>query len=98
MNHTLNITTKKSNPLKHKNKVNKEKNYKTTVKEILSDSSIQFLLAPINSKRILIKIINTIFLIVSLCLTSYLIVSNIMDFLKFETNTSINTIYEDEPD
>jgi len=38
---------------------NRNKDYKTPIKEILSETSLQFLLSPIRTKRILIKIINT---------------------------------------
>ncbi len=39
------------------------KNFRTPIKEILLSTSLQFLLSPIRSKRLLIKIINISFLI-----------------------------------
>jgi hypothetical protein len=77
---------------------NRNKDYKTPIKEILSATSLQFLLSPIRSKRILIKIINTSFLIISLCLSIQLVVSNIIGFLMYETTTSITTINDWEPE
>ena len=81
----------------NKTKINREKDYKTPIKEILSISSLQFLLKPISSKRLLIKIINIIFLMLSLCLSIYLVISSIIEFLKYDTNTSIRTITEKDP-
>jgi len=77
---------------------NRNKDYKTPIKEILSATSLQFLLSPIRTKRILIKIINTSFLIISLCLSIQLVVSNIIEFLMYETTTSITTINDWEPE
>ena len=76
---------------------NRKKNYKTPIKEIISATSLQFLLSPIRSKRFLIKIINCCFLIISLWLSIYLVVLNIIEFLMYETTTSITTIIEKEP-
>jgi len=76
----------------------RKKDYKTPIKEILSDTSLQFLLSPIRTKRFLIKIINSIFLIISLFLSIYLVASNISDFLMYETTTSISNINEKEPE
>jgi len=75
----------------------KNKDYKNPVKEILSATSLQFILSPIRSKRILIKIMNTCFLILSMCLTIYLVVLNITEFLMYETTTSITIINDKEP-
>jgi len=76
---------------------NRKKYLKTPIKEILSATSLQFLLSPIRSKRFLIKIINSCFLIISLWLSIYLVVINIIEFLMYETTTSISTIIENEP-
>jgi hypothetical protein len=77
---------------------NRNKDYKTPIKEILSETSLQFLLSPIRTKRILIKIINTGFLVISLCLSIQLLVSNIIEFLMYETTTSITTINDRRPE
>jgi len=77
---------------------NRKKDYKTPIKEILAATSLQFLLSPIRSKRFLIKIINSSFLILSMCLTIYLLVTNITEYLMYETTTSITTIYENKPE
>ena len=76
----------------------RNKDYKTPIKEILSATSLQFLLSPIRTKRILIRIINTSFLFISLCLSIRLVVSNINDFLMYETTTSIAAINDWEPE
>jgi hypothetical protein len=76
----------------------RNKDYKTPIKEILSATSLQFLLSPIRTKRILIRIINTSFLVISLCLSIRLVVSNINDFLMYETTTSIAVINDWEPE
>jgi hypothetical protein len=77
---------------------NRKKDYKTPIKEILSATSLQFLLSPIRSKRILIKMINSCFLIISLCFSVTLVVSNINGFLMYETTTSITTVNDNKPD
>jgi len=77
---------------------NRKKDYKTPIKEILSATSLQFLLSSIRTKRILIRIINSCFLIISSYVTISLIVSNITQFLMYETTTSISTINEKKPE
>jgi len=77
-------------------KRNIDKDFKTPIKEILSISSLQFLLKPISSKRLLVKIVSIIFLMFSLCLCIYLVVSNIIEYFKYDTNTLIRTITEKE--
>ena len=67
---------------------------KITIKEILETSSLAYLLSPIRSKRILIKIIWILFLILFLFLSAYYVFVNIIDYLRFETTTSIYTINE----
>ena len=74
------------------------KNFRTPIKEILLSTSLQFLLSPIRSKRLLIKIINISFLIFFICLSVYFVITNIIDYLKYDTTTSIETIYENEAD
>jgi len=87
------------NVLKNSNldTINRKNDYKTPIKEILETTSLQFLLSPIRSKRFLIKIINSSFLILSMCLTIYLLVSNIIEYLMYETITSIKTINDKKP-
>ncbi len=68
---------------------NLKKDYKTPVKEILANTSLQFLSSPMRFKRFLIKIINSSFLILSMCLTIYLLVKNITEYLMYDTTTSI---------
>jgi hypothetical protein len=81
---------------KEKERRIKRKKYKAQIKSILSATSLQFILHPIRSKRILIKIFNICFLIVSLILSIYFISLNIIDYFKYETVTSIQTIHEKE--
>ena len=83
---------------RNKKQVTRKKDYKTPIKEILSATSLQFLLSSIRTKRILIKIINSCFLIISVYITISLIVSNITQFLMYETTTSISTINEKKPE
>jgi len=79
-----------------KTKTCTKKDYVSPVKQILTASSLQFILHPIRSKRILIKIFNICFLIISLILSVYFVSLNIIDYLKYETVTSIQTISEKE--
>jgi hypothetical protein len=73
-----------------------QKNYKETINEILSVSTLQFLLSPIRSKRLLIKITWALFLVVLFLLSIYYAVLNILDYLKFETFTSYHEINENQ--
>ena len=77
---------------------NRKKDFKAPIKDILAATSLQFLLSPIRSKRFLIKIINSSFLILSMCLTISLLVSNITEYLMYETITSITSIHENKPE
>jgi hypothetical protein len=72
------------------------KDYKTPIKEILSYSSLSYILSPIRSKRLLIKIIWILFLIGFFFASVYYVALNVLDFLKYETTTSIFTINEQE--
>ena len=78
--------------------INRNKDYKSHIKDVLSATSLQFLLSPIRTKRLLIKIINTCFLILSVCLTIYLVTKNITEYLMYETTTSIKIIHEKNPE
>ena len=73
-----------------------QKNYKEPIKEILSSSSLAYLLSPIRSKRLLIKFIWIIFLILFLLASVYYCTQNIIDYLKYDTTTSIESINEQE--
>jgi len=73
-----------------------DKNYKTPIKEIISSSSLSYLLSPIRSKRLFIKLVWLIFLILFLFGSIYYVVVNVLDFLQYETTTSIFTINESE--
>jgi len=75
---------------------NSEKDYKTPIKEILASSSLAYLLSPFRSKRLLIKIIWTLFILVFLFGSIYYVILNVLDFLEYETTTSIYEIYEKE--
>ncbi len=71
-------------------------NYKKSIREILSASSLAYLLSPFRSKRLLIKIIWSLFLVLFLFGSNYYVILSILDYLKYETTTSIQTIYEQE--
>jgi len=75
-----------------------KKDYKLAIKEILSVSSLAYLLSPFRSKRFLIKIIWSFFLIIFLFLSIYYVILNILDYLKYDTIASIQTIYEQKPE
>ena len=75
-----------------------QKDYKTPIQEILSASSLAYLLSPFRSKRLLIKIIWSLFMVIFLSGSIYYVILNILDYLKYETTTSIQTIYEPEPE
>jgi len=72
------------------------KDYKTPAKEILNESSLQFLLRPIKSQHSIVKIIWFVFLIVFSFLTVFLCIQSIQSYLAFETITSIYEIKEKE--
>jgi hypothetical protein len=82
----------------NKIKICLKKDYNTPIKDILSASSLAYLLSPFRTKRFLIKIIWSLFLLLFLLGSIYYVILNILDFLKFETTTSIQTIYEQEPE
>jgi hypothetical protein len=73
-----------------------EKKIKKVSFEILSNSSLAFLLSPIRSKRILIKFIWIIFLFSFLFGSIYCVLLNIFDYLSFDITTSIYEINEIE--
>jgi len=72
------------------------KDYKTPIKEIISYSSLAFLLSPIKSKRLFIKIIWILFLFVLLFVSIYYVVLEVLNYLQYETTTSIYEILEQE--
>jgi len=83
---------------KNKKSTSVKKDYKTPIKEILAASSLAYLLSPFRSKRLLIKIIWSLFILIFLSGSIYYVILNILDYLKYETTTSIQTIYEQEPE
>jgi hypothetical protein len=76
------------------NITNSTRDFKTPIKEIISSSSLSYLLNPIKSKRLLIKLVWIIFLIGFLFASIYYVVLNVLDYLQYETTTSIFTINE----
>jgi hypothetical protein len=72
------------------------KDYKTQIKEILSISSLAYLLSPIRSKRFCIKIIWTVFLTACFFASIFYVALNILDYLQYDTTTSIYEINESE--
>jgi hypothetical protein len=72
------------------------KDYKTPIKEILSESSLQFVLRPTESKHYFVKVIWTIFLIVFFFLAIFFCTKSLQSYLEFETITSIYEIVEKE--
>jgi len=83
---------------KNKKSTSVKKDFKTPIKEILAASSLAYLLSPFRSKRFLIKIIWSLFMLIFLFGGIYYVILNILDYLKYETTTSIQTIYEQEPE
>jgi hypothetical protein len=73
-----------------------KKEYKSPIQEILAASSLAYLLSPFRSKRFLIKILWSFFLLIFLFLSIYYVILNIIDYLKYDTISSIQTIYEQE--
>ena len=76
----------------------KSKECKESIENILSSTSLQFLLSPIRTKRKFIKILNTCFLIASLIVSVIMITQNITEYLNYKTVTSIQIINEIEPE
>ncbi len=72
------------------------KDYKTPIKEIISSSSLVFLLNPIRSRRSLIKLVWIIFLIGFLFGSIYYVTLNILDYLQYDTTTTIYEMNESE--
>ena len=72
------------------------KDYKTPAKEIINESSLQFLLRPIKSEHLLVQVIWTIFLLILMFTTIFLCVQSVQSYLEFETITSIYEIAEKE--
>jgi len=70
------------------------KDYKRPIKEIISTSSFSYLVNPIRSKKLLIKIIWILFLIGFYIGSIYYVILNILDYLKYDTTTSIYEINE----
>jgi hypothetical protein len=83
---------------KNKKSTSVKKDFKTPIKEILAASSLAYFLSPFRSKRLLIKIIWTLFILIFVSGSIYYAILNILDYLKYETTTSIQTIYEQEPE
>jgi hypothetical protein len=77
-------------------RINSDKDYKTSIRDIISSSSLAYLISPIRSKRLLIKLVWIIFLIGFLFASIYYVVLNVLDYLQYETTTSIFTINEQE--
>jgi hypothetical protein len=82
--------------LKNKVKPISNKDYKTPINEIISSSSLAYLISPIRSKRLLIKLVWIIFLIGFLFGSIYYVVLNVLDFLQYDTITSIYEVNEQE--
>ena len=73
-----------------------EKKFKKASLEILSTSSLSFLLSPIRSKRILIKLIWIMFIFFLFLASIYFVILDIFDYLSFDITTSIYQINEIE--
>jgi len=82
--------------LKNKVKPISNKDYKTPINEIISSSSLAYLISPIRSKRLLIKLVWIIFLIGFLFGSIYYVVLNVLDYLQYDTITSIYEVNEQE--
>lgn len=75
-----------------------KKNFQKSINEIISVSSIQFITSPFRTKRLVIKLVWTSFLIIFFCLSINYCIENLNDYLNFDTITSIQTINEQESD
>ncbi len=75
--------------------INNKAKINSNKKTIYSSSSLAYLISPIRSKRLLlIKLVWIIFLIVVFFASVYYVVLNVLDYLQYETTTSIFTINE----
>jgi hypothetical protein len=74
----------------------KNKAYLNAVKELLSSSTLEYILSPFRSRRFLVKLIWILFLLVFLVTSIYYVTLNIFEYLQYETNTSIYEIREKE--
>jgi len=77
---------------------NNIKDYKRLIKKILALSSLSYLISPFRSKRILLKILWTIFLTGLLFGSIYYVLTEILAYLQYDIVTSIYEIKEQEPD
>ena len=75
---------------KTKSKLNNE------IKAILKYSTLAYLLTPFRSKRNLIKLTWFLFLMIILFGSTFYIILSILDFLSYDTITTIRTINEDQ--
>jgi hypothetical protein len=69
---------------------------KNEIKTILKYSTLAYLLAPFRSKRYLIKLTWFLFLMIILFGSTFYIILSILDFLSYDTITTIRTINEDQ--
>ncbi len=76
------------------------KNYKKEINEILFSSLLAYLLSPIiksnNHQLLIIKIIWFIFVFIFLFASIYYLILNALNYLSYDTITSISTINEDK--
>jgi len=76
------------------------KNYKKEINEILFSSLLAYLLSPIiksnNHQLLIIKIIWFIFIFIFLFASIYYLILNALNYLSYDTITSISTINEDK--
>ena len=75
------------------------KNYKKEINEILFSSLLAYLLGPIiksNNQFLITKIIWFIFIFIFLFASIYYLILNALNYLTFDTITSISTINEDK--
>jgi hypothetical protein len=79
-----------------RNSNGKNKDLKTPIIEIVNTSSLQFILNPIKSNNILMKLVWITFLIFSLICSFYYVYLNIKDYLHYDTITSIYHVVEEE--
>jgi hypothetical protein len=84
-----------NNKSKKETKLN---NIKTNTYDLLSASSISFVLRVNQTKNIILKLIWTIFILGSFGLCAHYFIKNIQKYLEYNVNTSIDTVNENQPE
>ncbi len=71
---------------------------KTRTNDLLSISSVSFVLRVYQTKNIILQLIWIIFILGSFAFSVYYFITNIKNYLAFNVNTSIDQLFEKQPE